>query len=86
MAVNEQGQAIATAADYAILAETDAGRRILADLRTQFESHLPSYREDELLADPAAADTFAKLRDGNREVLQYLDVRISQRDNPNLTT
>ena len=84
MAVNSKGQAIASGADYAILAETEAGRRVLADLKTQFDFHLPSYREDELLSDPKAAEVFAKLRDGNREVLQYIDIQISQKENPNL--
>jgi len=75
MALTPKGNPIATVNDYALLASAPEGIRIMADLEAQFEFDQPSFRSSEILESAQGADTFAKLRDGNREVIQYIKLQ-----------
>lgn len=82
MALKPNGKPIATDSDYAAVFGSLEGQAIMADLEAQFEFHQPSFRTDEIISNPVGADTFAKLRDGSREVLQYLQYRSSSKTTP----
>ena len=63
---------LASSHDWAIISATPEGQSILRELLEKFQVNQPLYRDAEILANPRAAETFAKLRDGNHEVIQYI--------------
>lgn len=85
MALDDKGKPIATASDYSAFFGSTQGIAIMKDLKAQFEFHQPSFRTDEIINNPKGADTFAKLRDGAREVIQYLEARANQNPEPDTT-
>jgi len=82
MALNTKGKPIASPDDYRTFFGSQQGLNILADLEAQFETNSPSFRTEEILADPEAAETFAKLRDGAREVILYIRLRAQSNETP----
>lgn len=59
--------------DFAMVFQGPKGETVIRHLSERFEASLPAFRDPELAdCDPMAAAIKAAIRDGQREVIQYI--------------